>query len=59
MKKLVHMVIHIRKIFNCNVLFQVPLSKCHVIVPKELFFHRGMDLQEKEAQKDYSIQEIC
>ena len=31
-----NMVIHVRKIFNCNVSFQIPLSKCLVIVAKEL-----------------------
>ena len=36
-EKSVHMVvIHVRKIFNCNVSFQMPLSKCLVIVGKRL-----------------------
>ena len=35
-EKLVHIVVHVRKIFNRNVAFQMPLSKCLVIVAKEL-----------------------
>ena len=30
-----NMVIHVRKIFNCNVSFQIPLSKC-LVFAKEL-----------------------
>ena len=35
-EKSLHMVIHVRKIFKCNVSFQMPLSECLVIVAKEL-----------------------
>ena len=31
------MVIHVRKLFNCNVSFQKPLSKCLITVVKELW----------------------
>ena len=34
-KQLVHMLIHVRKIFSCKASFQIPLSKCLLIVAKE------------------------
>ena len=35
-KNLVYVVIHARKIFNCNASLQMPLLKCFAIVAKEL-----------------------
>ena len=36
-KKIVHMVMHVQKIFNCNVSLQTALSKFLLIVSKELW----------------------
>ena len=35
--QLVHILIRVRKIFNCNVSFQISLSQCLVIVANELW----------------------
>ena len=52
-KKLVHMVIHVRKIFNCNVLFQIPLSKGLVIVSKKLWTWLDQVVLEWYFRKKY------
>ena len=45
--------IHVHKILNCNVSFQIQLSKCLVIVAKELLTWLDQVVSEWYFQKKY------
>ena len=52
-KKWLHIAIHVREIFNCNVSFWIPLSKCLVILAKKLWTWLDHVVSEWYFRKKY------
>ena len=51
--ELVHILIRVRKIFNCNILFEISLSQCLVIVANELWTWLDKVVSEWYFRKKY------